>query len=68
MSGFVVKATKQDGAERWLASPTKHVVRGLGSRASAAVFPTVEEAQAEADAAAVGYAIIGIVLSIESAD
>jgi len=67
MSGFVVKATKPDGAERWLASPTKHIVRGLGSRDSAAVFPTAEEAQAEADGAATGYAIRGIALSVEAA-
>jgi hypothetical protein len=67
MGGFVVKATKPDGTERWLASPNKHIIRGLASRDSAAVFPTVEDAQGEADGAAIGYAVLGIVLSVESA-
>jgi hypothetical protein len=68
MSGFVIKAMKPDGVERWIAAPTKHIIRGLGARDSAVVFPTPEEAQSEADGCAPGYALAGIVLSVEPAD
>jgi len=66
--GFVIRATKQDGRVSWLARPGKHVVRSLGPRERAAEFATAEEAQAEVDCAANGYAIVGVTLDIEPVD
>lgn len=68
MSRFVVKATRPDGRTSWLAQPTRHLARHLGLRDSAATFDTEDEAQAELDFAANGYALVGITLAIEPAE
>jgi len=66
--GFVIRATKKDGSVSWLARPGKHVIRALGPLESAATFATAEEAEAEIDCAAAGYATAGVTLDIEPAD
>jgi hypothetical protein len=68
VSRFVVKATRPDGRTSWLAQSTRHLARHLGPRDSAATFDTEDEAQAELDCAANGYAIVGITLAIEPAE
>ena len=65
MSAFVVKAIRPDGRVSWLAQPTRYVARHLGPRESAATFDCEADAQAEIDAAAEGYELVGIKLAME---
>jgi hypothetical protein len=45
MSGFVVKATDQDGAVAWISPIGSHGVRTLTVREQAAVFSTIAQAE-----------------------
>jgi len=66
--GFVIKATKRDCSVSWLARPGKRIIRALGPRERAAEFATTEEAEAEIDCVAAGYATVGVTFDVEPVD
>jgi hypothetical protein len=64
---FVVKAVGPTGHAKWLTTPKRHGLRTFGPRELAAVFETVEEAQAAIGATRRHEACDGITFTTEPA-